>query len=250
MEIRTVTEDSVAGQIASSEDSFGAIILLGRRVIESEYVVTDDTNLLLGGYTGDLNVDHDIPRISLNIDPAFAIASANGTGDAIVNVRGLHNSLSNNNVEIDALENLNNADVILEKADGERETARGWFDILNKADAVNDAIWILDEKYLDNTGTYRYLIETAWRRKMLVISTIPSLSNRGVSVGFIPVLSSYGDLLVATAKKLIYDDSYIPPQLLGGDTVTRVFNSRTLQRIGRYLPDNLDRGAHTDIVIE
>lgn len=247
--IRTLSEDALAEYIPAPDDSVSAIILLGRRAIESGFVV-DSVPILLAGYSGDLNIDSDLPRISLNIDPAFVIDSVNKTGAPVQAIYTLRTSASENSAEDDALQSLSDVAVIFKDAEGERETARGWFDFLNTADAESDALWIIDDTFLDNTGTYRYMVETAWRNSMLVVSSIPSFATRGVSVGFIPVLPSYGELLINTATELVENNSFTPFQLLDGRTVRRVFNSRTLQRIGRSLPNDLDRGPHTDIVIE
>lgn len=250
LEVRAIDPATLAENVALAASTHSAIILLGRTLIAEPFNTPDEVPVLLGGYYGKLDVDALLPRISLNIDPNYVLRQLEKTGEPVERVLSTISETIAKSREAEELVKLQGVEILTTYAESEREAARGWFDLVQGANAEGDVVWILDDQYLDSSGTYRYLAGTAWRRKLLLISSIPRFSRRGVSIGFVPVLSSYGTLLIDAIGKLLADRKYVPFPLLNGDTVRRVFNKRSLEHVGRRLPGDLDSGVHSDIVIE
>ena len=251
IEVRPVESDGTISAREGVGADHDAVIVLGRTLLDGSDIATGDVPVLLGGFTGAPENRRGLPYISLNVDPAYVVEQIEKTGPPIVRIQSVLPPDAIAAPEVSTLVSLKEiATKAIAFANGERATARAWFDVLESADGAGDVLWILDDRYLDASGTYRYLTERAWRRDLLVISTIPSYARRGVAVGFVPDLAAYGALLVRSAQRMIDDPEYVPDPLLGAGTVQRVFNRRTLEHVGRRLPSDLDRTGRIDIVIE
>ena len=251
IKVRPVGLNDAARALDGVGEDHDAVIVLGRELLDRDDIVAGDVPVLLGGFTGAPGNTQDLPYISLNVDPAYVVEQIAKTGPPITQIRSVLPPGAIPAAEFSALVSLEKvATKAIAFANGERATARAWFDVLEGADGAGDVLWILNDRHLDQSGTYRYLTETAWRRDLLVISTIPSYARRGVAVGFIPDLAAYGALLARSVERMIDDPGYLPDPLLGPETVQRVFNRRTLEHVGRRLPADLDRTGRVDIVIE
>ena len=248
--VRIVEPTALASMLELAAGQTTGVVVLGRTLIDQMPSVRTEFPVLLGGFTGALEDPTRYPGISLNIDPAFVIRQINNTGADIIEVLTSVSASTASGDEIRALDALESIQSDIAVAEDERSSARTWFEIARIARADKDAVLIADDQFLDVSGAYRYLLEAAWRKKVLVVSSIPSFARRGVAVGFIPVLPAYGALLAETLERLRADPAYLPDGLLDGRVVRRVFNVRTLEHIGRQLPTDLDQLEHGDIVIE
>lgn len=250
IDIRIVEPSGLAQLISSSPKQYQSVIVLGRELAETPFDEPSEVPVLLGGYSGALNVAESARRMSLNIDPTYLVQQIKKTKGTVVKLRTTLSPQISTTPEAAKLTESEKIEVEISIAQSERDAAKRWFNVVTKAIPKNDVILIMDDQYLDSSGTYRFLIETAWKRRVLVASSIPNYARRGVSIGFIPVLPAYGGSLVEAAKRMAQDDTFIPNRLLGGDVLQRVFNKRTLENAGGRLPADLDRGAFTDIVIK
>jgi len=145
-----------------------------------------------------------------------------------------------------------NIKLTIKNADDERSLARSWYELLRDINPQEDAILISDSEFLESSGAYREILEAAWKENILVVSALPNFATRGVSIGFIPDLEQYG--------KALYDFSHNQlsfeltnnirlQQDVDTDVLYRVFNERTLNKIGYYLPDDLDSLNKIDRVL-
>ena len=251
VDVRAIGPDELRNTLDSVSRDHDAAIVLGRTLLEGSDTIAGDLPVLLGGFTGAPGDTRGLPYVSLNIDPAYAVEQIEKTGAPITQLRSVLPPDAIAAPEVSALVTLERvATKAIAFASGERAIARAWFDVLESADGAGDVLWILDDQHLDQSGTYRYLTESAWRQDLLVVSTIPSYARRGVAVGFIPDLAAYGALLARSTERMIDDPGFVPDPLLGSETVQRVFNRRVLEHVGRRLPVDLDRTGRVDIVIE
>ena len=251
IDIRAVEAAELSVVLDSASPGHEAVIVLGRELLEGNDIVVDEVPILLGGFTGVVAGIPGLPYVSLNIDPEYALEQIEKTGSPINQIRSVLPPDAIVEPEVTALLSLEEIGIKnLAFATGERATARAWFEILGSADGPDEMLWVVNDRHLDSSGTYRYLMENAWRQDLLVVSTIPSYARRGVAVGFIPDLGAYGELLVQTIELLVDDPGHMPNPLLGAEVVQRVFNRRALEHVGRRLPTDLDRAGRVDIIIE
>lgn len=249
-DVRSVDPSMLERTMATIDDQYDAIIVLGRALIAERTMPTADIPVLHGAYHGPLTSQPGMKGISLNVDPLYALAQAEKTGRPIERIWTVASPALSTSLEITRLLASDNAKTDLAVVGGEQETARAWFDALQAIETPSDALYIVDDTDLDSSGTYRFLIEQAWKKDVLVISSVPSLASRGVSIGFIPDLGAYGRLLLRSVRQMSVDRDYTPDPLLDGNTMQRVFNERTLSHIGRRLPSDLDDFARGDIIID
>ena len=251
IDIRAVDAAELRIVLDGAGSAHEAVIVLGRELIEENDIVVDEVPVLLGGFTGAIANVSDLPYVSLNVDPNFALEQIQKTGPPVNQLRSVLPPDAITEPEVTALLALDEIEVKnLAFANGERATARAWFETLGSADGPDEMLWVINDRHLDGSGTYRYLMENAWRQDLLVVSTIPSYARRGVAVGFIPDLRAYGELLIQTVELLVDDPGHTPSPLLGAEVVQRVFNRRALEHVGRRLPTDLDRTGRIDIIIE
>ena len=249
-EIRLIGPDGLPPALAAA-DARDGVIVLGRALLERPLETDPDAPVLLGGFSGTVDALPTRPRVSLNIDPAYALAQIEKTGPAITRLSTVLPPRALTRPDIVRLAALPGVPTKrLSVASGERAVARAWFDTIATVEGPEEALWVVDDDELDGSGTYRYLVERAWREDRLVVSIVPRYASRGVAIGFIPDLPAYGRLLVRSVRRLAEDPGHVPEPLLGAGTVRRVFNRRTLEHIGRRLPDDLDREGRDDVVIE
>lgn len=250
VDVQPVSPSNLSRTITSLDRRYEAIIVLGRALIAERFLSRDDVPVLYGAFYGALPEGSDKKGISLNVDPDYVLGQVAKTGLPIDRVWTVVSPSRASMPDAVKLAAANRIKAELSVVEGEQATARAWFDVLQTVDSTRDAIYIVDDTHLDTSGTYRFLIEKAWKNDVLVISTVPSHASRGVSLGFIPDLVAYGRLLHRSVRQLASDRSFEPEFLLNGETVQRVFNKRTLGHISRHLPADLDKFRRDDIVIE
>ena len=164
--------------------------------------------------------------------------------DKIVDVR--HNTALIADAQTDAAEL--GLELVVLNAQGLRSIARAWFDVLQDINPISDAIWIADATLLEDSGSYKYIVETAWKRELMVVSHLPRYARRGIAIGFIPDLRLYGEKLLFLAN----DPTAITSRRgwLSTDVVQRVLNQRTLEHIGMHLPTDIDQLGKDDLVLK
>ena len=123
--------------------------------------------------------------------------------------------------------------------------------MLRDLNPAEDALLISDAAFLESSGSYRKILETAWKNDVLVVSALPRFSTRGVSLGFVPDLLAYGEQLYSLINDAP-ESSFFSNESsrnVNVDVLVRVFNQRTLEHIGYTLPDDLDELNRDDVVI-
>jgi hypothetical protein len=231
-----------------------SIIVLGQLLIDEVAAVDRAARIIGGAFYGVASNPADIPTLSLEPSLDTIVSDIRKTGFTLTRLRTVvatNNTIFTNAPYTKASDDLN---VVLSPvvAKNEQEFARNWFSLLQEIDSSNEAIVIIDEKYLDSSGAYRNIIETAWRKDILVVSTLPNYSRRGVSIGYVPDLFLYGARLYDQLTDPDSTQSATDAHTLWTDAtlLNRVFNQRTLMHIGYRLPNDLDRLNGIDLVIE
>jgi len=231
-----------------------SIIVLGQSLIEQ--ITPDDIapRIIGGAFYGSGKNPAGIPTLSLEPSLETVVSEIRKTGLALTSLRSVVSE--SNNIFHNDLYKRDAAKFGVELSptvvSGERDIARAWFALLQDIDPASEAILIADEKYMDSSGAYKHVIETAWKRDILVVTTLPQYSRRGVSIGFIPDLPLYGQNLYDLLTSPEYGKSDAGTRELWTNTsmLNRVFNRRTLEHIGLSLPGDLDRLDRIDLVIK
>ena len=231
-----------------------SIIVLGQSLIEQIASVETKSRIIGGAFYGIVNNPAGIPTFSLEPSLNTVVSEIRKTGFELAHLRTVVATPVNIFTDEAYTQNAAELDVVLSPTivAGEQNFARAWFAILQDIDPSEEAIVITDDKYLESSGAYRHILETAWKKDILVVSTLPHYSRRGVSIGYIPDLSLYGQSLYDRLIDFSADQLTTRSQVQWADAtlLNRVFNQRTLVHIGFRLPSDLDRLNGIDLVIE
>lgn len=223
-------------------------IILGRRLLGVPYALPEHGNVVGGGFYERINTTSQIPTISLYPSIETIVDEVVKTRENISRIVTVTSKLSIITMLHAYSGSLAEGDVVLDviESKSERETARRWFEILSDLDPENTAILISDEQYLESSGAYKAIVQTSWKRKILVVSALPKYARRGVSLSFIPELNAYGRHLAEIAEGKPFDENnYATPEFL-----KRVINRRTLEHNGSVVPGDLDELKHGDLIIQ
>lgn len=235
----------------SMEDS---IIVLGQSLIEKITSAEKTAHIIGGAFYGVASNPAGIPILSLEPSLGTVVSEIRKTGFELARLRTVVATSDTIFTNEHFAQHADELNVVLSPTvvTGEQNFARAWFALLQEIDTSAEAIVITDDKYLESSGAYRNIIETAWKKDILVVSTLPNYSRRGVSIGYIPDLSLYGQRLYDRVADSHSDQSATGSLTLWADAtlLNRVFNQRTLEHIGYRLPDDLDQLNGIDLVIE
>lgn len=253
--IREIQELDAGAKVIDSSSTpetlqpFTDFIVLGRSAYEAPLVLPSNASAVGGAFLGIPENPNGIDAISFDIAPQLLTDEILKLNSKLIRVH----TVSTGSIDEQYLQIMSaalasqNIDLIVKESTGIKSTARAWFDIALDVDPQKDAIWISDAGNLDESGAFRYLLEEAWKKNIFVFTTVPRLANRGVSLGFLPDIRRYSELLVnyraseEEAASGFIDDP---------KTIRRVFNRRTLIHIGLSLPRDLDQDGRQDMVIK
>ncbi|MGJ8530084.1 hypothetical protein [Maritalea sp.] len=250
---KLILSSEIPAHLAEADAGSNSVIILGEEMIGKISEMSRSLQAVAGGFYGAIDARPQVPTLSL--DPAISVivreiqktgfslkrlATVTTSRAATDQIRSRFADAKFENIGLDVIEAVD-----------ERSTARAWFDLLKKLNPVSDAVLIMDDGFLESSGSFRHLIESSWARNILVVSVIPKYARRGVSIGFVPDLRSYGRQLYAMAEVA---QKTVP--LSGNDmqfvdlrVLKRVFNERTINHINIRMPGDLDRLKHTDLVL-
>lgn len=250
---RILAVNDLNASISNVDLSNDRLIVLGARLVAQSVQLPKDLLAIGGGFYEPLGRDITIPVLPL--DPAIGTIATEiiKTGFTLSRLVTVTTDVRLKTFLDSSVDELNSAGVELDVrlSDTERGIARAWFEVLRDIDPKTDALLISDATFLDSSGTYKILLETAWRHNILVVSTLPQYARRGVSIGFIPDLVDYGALLVDTVERLETSSEVLSKSVgLSTRVLIRVINQRTLEYIGYTLPTDIDQLNHEDLLIE
>jgi len=231
-----------------------SVIVLGQSLIEQIATPTPASRIIGGAFYGVANNPAGILTLSLEPSLETVVSDIRKTEFELVRLRTVVATPTTIFTNEAYTQNAVGLDVVLSPTvvAGEQNFARAWFTLLQDIDSSEEAIVIINDKYLESSGAYRHILEAAWKKDILVVSTLPHYSRRGVSIGYIPDLTLYGQRLYDRLTDSNADPLTTRPQTLWADSslLNRVFNQRTLAHIGFSLPSDLDRLNGIDLVIE
>lgn len=231
-----------------------SIIVLGRSLIEQIASAEMTSRIIGGAFYGAANNPAGIPTLSLEPSLETVVSEIRKTGFELARLRTVVATPATIFTDEAYTQDAAELDVVLSPTivAGEQNFARAWFALLQDIDSSDEAIVITDDKYLESSGAYRHIMEAAWKKNILVVSTLPHYSRRGVSIGYIPDLSLYGQRLYDRLTDSSADQLTTGSHALWADAtlLNRVFNLRTLVHISFRLPSDLDRLNGIDLVIE
>jgi len=249
-----VSVDNINEEIASRNSSDDSIIILGKSLIESLSPLGTSSRIVGGAFYGTPKNSANISLFSL--EPSFdtLVSEIRKTGFPLKRLRTVVATNRSVNTSKQFTRSAENYGVELtpEVVTGEQDYARAWFELLRDIDSDQDAVLVNDVKYLESSGVYRQIIEAAWKNNILVVSALPVYSRRGVSIGFIPDLVSYGQRLYDHLTLQNYEQLTEGDRIIWADTTLlfRVLNQRSLSHIGLKLPTDLDLQNGIDLVIK
>jgi hypothetical protein len=252
------------GRTILKEDNETSSIILGRSLLESAVIIQPQAKSMIegsetiqanarlvgGGYYGNLLPAPSFSTYALDPSISTTIDEIRKTGFPLKRLLTVvTNQESKEQVErITRTLDQNNVQVIVSESSGARSTARAWFELIASLDPASDVLWIVDDRHLEDSGSYKHIIESAWKKKILVVSALPNYANRGVSIGFVPDLRNYGQFLFDEVNNIGVNEKssarYATTRFL-----RRVYNQRTLEHIGYGLPGDIDRLELDDIII-
>lgn len=246
--------DNVNEIISERIPSGDSIIVLGQSLIEQIDSVETTSRIIGGAFYGAANNPAGIPTLSLEPSLETVVSEIRKTGFELARLRTVVAAPATLFTDEAYTQDAAKFGVVLSSTivAGEQNFARAWFALLQDIDSSEEAVVITDDKYLESSGAYQHILETAWKNDVLVVSTLPHYSRRGVSIGFIPDLSLYGQSLYdrLTDSGAVQRTTRSQTHWADAGLLNRVFNQRTLVHIGFRLPGDLDRLNGIDLVIE
>ncbi len=241
--------DSLSLDIPELERKYDSLILLGDDLAVQSFPTALTIPYVVGAFAGNVDVAPFSNSLTLEVRPRVLYQEIIKVGLPLKAVWTV--ITPNHNPELLQSAKLDAAELGIElktkTSSGKQTTARAWFDVLASIDHETEAIWISDSSYLEESGAYKYLLETSWKRSVTIVSHFPKYARRAVAIGFLPDLKLYARRLVDLLSELESETgtrSYIST-----DVAQRVFNKRTLEHLGLRLPRDLDTHAKDDIVI-
>jgi len=237
------------------ESKFDNVIVLGRTAIRDFSISGIDADWVGGGYEGDLNIDQEerVKSVSLNIGPPQVFKQIR---DLKESVKTLHMVVTESGYDryIINAKNISkkyNIELKVYRASNIRSTARIWFNILKVANASDDALWMVTEQYNEESGSFKYVTEEAWKKKILTLTTVGSLAPRGFAFGYILNPEAYGEQLYT---KIDQNNEWTPTNgfMVNAmiESYTRVLNQRVIQRLNANLPSDIDQLPNRDVVVK
>lgn len=236
--------------ILDKDSDVSTVIMLGRSLIESAEIKQPPARMVGGGYYGNLSLTPSFSTYALDPSVSTTVNEIRKTGFPLKRLLTVVTNQERKEQVEKITKNLDLGiiDVVVSESKGARSTAKAWFELIADLDPAFDALWIVDDQYLDSSGTYKHIIESAWKNKILVVSALPKYANRGVSIGFVPDLPYYGKFLFDEASTHGASENpgarYATTRFL-----RRVYNQRTLEHIGYQLPGDIDALDLDDIII-
>lgn len=247
---------ALAAEVADGRRAYAyadTAIVLGREAIVASAALELPAARAGGAFVGAApEATAPMPLLSLEVAPATLFAELGKIAPRITRVRTVVTDATDDAYLVRAARAARAQGIALEvsRADGTREIARAWRELLAASDGASDAVWLLDDAELGERGGYRFLVERAWQRDLLLVTTLPAYARRGVALGFVPDLVAYGEALVEAARE--HADAPVSrarARYLELENLYRVLNERTLRHVGARLPRDLDRGGRDDLVI-
>jgi len=241
--------DSLELDIPELEREYDSLIVLGDDLAFRSFPTPLSIPYVVGGFAGSVDVGPSSNSLTLEVRPRVLYEEIIKVGLPLKAVWTV--ITPNHNPELLQSAKLDAAELGIELktivSSGKQTTARAWFDVLASIDHKTEAIWILDSSHLEESGAYKYLLETSWKRSVTIVSHFPKYARRAVAIGFLPDLKLYARRLVDLLSEVESETgirSYITT-----DVAQRVLNKRTLEHLGLRLPLDLDTLAKDDIVI-
>ena len=160
--------------------------------------------------------ESDCPGVKLEIDPVHAYKALKQINQNIKKVQTVVTENTDpryiERLQKSAQENDISLEVII--ANGADQLAQEWKKILTEVDVSDTAILIADTNYMKLIGGIRHILNSAWKKKSMVITTIPSYTSRGISIGAAIDLKDYGSevsrYLKSEQTTPVYTTSYTP----------------------------------------
>lgn len=241
--------NSLELDLPALEREYESLIVLGDDLAVQSFPTPPNIPYVVGAFAGNVDLDPSSNSLSLELRPRVLYEEIIKAGLPLKVVWTV--ITPNHNPELLQSAMLDAAEMGIELktivSNGKQTTARAWFDVLASIDNKTEAIWISDSSYLEESGAYKYLLETAWKRSVMIVSHFPRYARRAVAIGFLPDLKLYARRLVDLLSEVELETgarSYITT-----DVAQRVLNKRTLEHLGLRLPRDLDTLAKDDIVI-
>lgn len=223
---------------------------MGKDLLSQPSLTEIDLPVIGGAFTGNLNSELPITTVALEIEPSVLFREIEKTGFPLKAVWTVTSPEHNVDLIEAARAEAEDQGLTLNvlRAQGRRSIARAWFDVLQDIDPASEAIWISDSTLLEESGSYKYIVETAWKNDVMVASHLPRYARRGIAIGFVPDLALYGKKLASLAT----DPTSITSKRawISTDVAQRVLNQRTLEHIGMRLPADIDQLGKDDLVLK
>lgn len=249
-DLEVASTDDPETTILNKGSEVTAVIMLGRSLIEGVEIKQPPVNMVGGGYYGNLSLTPSIRTYSLDPSVSTMVDEILKTGFPLKRLLTVVSNQERKEVVDELTKQLDpgNIQIVVSESKDARSTARAWFELIANLDPASDALWIVDDQHLESSGSYKHIIESAWKNEILVVSALPKFANRGVSIGFVPDLPYYGQFLfdeaIAQGVSKNSGTRYATTRFL-----RRVYNQRTLEHIGYKLPSDIDALDLDDIII-
>lgn len=242
----------ISSRLASYPGEVTEVIVLGDTLAEAYSRLSIDIPWVAGGFVGDLDTDVVLDAVSLNTDPEIVFQEIKKINSSINTVYTVSSQTSNTELIKRArrVASENDLELVVVEAFSMRETARGWFSIFRNINSRRAAVWIHDNTFLEESGSFKYVNETSWSQGVLHISSVPSHAVRGVAIGFLPELQNYGVSLANRLTRQIRSRAGREISFLPRSAIRRVINERTIKHQGFRLPRDLDRLDTEDVLIQ
>ncbi len=226
--------DMKALQQSIEQQPNDVIIALGRRGIETVKALQLKTPVIAGGLlsmsTADMNA---YPAISLLPKPALLFRRLHALAPEIQRVYLVYNPERHQWLLPLAKAAAKQRKLILiaRPATNIRSAARLYRELISEMESGRDALWLLQDSTLTgDTSLLSYLLQEAWQRRLLIISSSPAHVRRGALFSLYANKQGLGRDLGRFALRVIQNG--IKPGLRPTSEVNIAVNLRTASHLG------------------
>ncbi len=216
-------------------NNIGAIIALGRSGVNAAKSVADLVPVIGGALLLTPDPARRESGISLDTDPETLFEQLKALAPAMQRVHVIYDPLASAwLIDLARIAARHHGlELFAYPAEGMKQSARLYRDVLEKADPRNSALWIpVDAGTVDEKVILPLVLKESWDRSILVFSSNPAHAKRGALFSFYPDNVALGRRLATMAEQSISDGARFDPVIFPLRDVRIAVNRRTADHLG------------------
>lgn len=234
VEIYEVNEDTSPAAIDNwiAQHRGEVLITLGRRSHEIRKTLTTELPYVTGGIIASDDTDN---GISLMGDPQRFISMMKTLSPKVKRVHSVYSEENSGWLVPYIMQTAKKRgiEIITYNVDSTQQAALTLQKILLNAETETDALWLLMDRVIPDAVMLPSILETAWKKKLMVFSSNPAHVKRGILFALYPDYKKMGQELAALAMNSQTHQQN--PGLLPTKNLRAAINKRTASHLGLYL---------------